>query len=198
MKKNKILLKQILILTLCVMSVVSVSFSWFGRGSENGNAMQFEKTVGIRGEGCTIATYLGALEFNQVVNYDESTNKLFNYTSFGVYQNDFYNNKIYFKTNITNPNSYDTKVSLYFGSLEYTQGLSAGDICIGVSEPTKTYWSMKSNMPQDGYYYYEPYTLVKNISVGAGKTVSVEWFIHVDDDVNISSLIVHNLHINYI
>ena len=131
MKKLKILLVTSLALLLCLLCVMSNTFSWFTRPqSLTGNSLELNDTynTSVNDGSITMATYASS----DGETYGESAVTAFNNTS-GLAAG----SRKYYRTDIINSGNYDQTVSLYLSNL--TLSSDTGNFFLGVNSPTKTY-----------------------------------------------------------
>lgn len=196
MKKNRIFYKQIAAVLLLVISLISISYSWFGRDVESGSYLTFKKTVGIKSFSCNIETYIGEPDYTKSIVYDESVEMIFSGQPFDYFINNVYDDKIYFKTNITNTSTVNSKLSLYFGNISYAGSSDEfKKLHIGITNPTKNYRNIDDSLGEVNITNCNDYNLVKNIKVEPGETVEVKWFLDVGN-INLSNLYITTLYAN--
>lgn len=156
MRKTFSIIKPIIIIVVCLMCTVSISFSWFTRQTANsGNAMELSKTMGIRSEGCTAETYYGTEINGQIVYAQQSVTSLENY-------NVTSEQRIYFKTAVTNNDKADTNISMYM-NCNFTS-----DLTVVVTSPTKT---------NKAYNGLVDIPVAINMNIPAGATKEITWFV---------------------
>lgn len=163
-------------IVIVVVSMTTVSFSWFKPGSLSGTGLQFSETVSVRSEVCSFVTYSGENN-NGVITYESepinagvtvSATTSGETTTPGV---------SYFKTVINNNSGYDTNVSLYLSTFALDSNSTAS---IGVAVPTNTYRTFsetKNNIHIIRNAYISTYSYE---STNSGKLI-VEWFIKCEE-----------------
>ncbi|MDP4120332.1 MAG: hypothetical protein Q8876_04645 [Bacillota bacterium] len=165
---------KLIVLLICFLTTISMSFSWFSRQTITNNAsMTFTATIPIRcsnSSQCTVNTYLGTANSQGIINYDTST--AISFTGASIDMSKQAQGRIYYRTDINNSSSYPiTSVSLFFDSVTYTS--SSGTLNFALTGPTKTYKSYSSGTLATSS---EPFPIVRNITVSSGSTVSVYWY----------------------
>ena len=167
------LFSHIAVLSLTVLIAVAATFSWYPRTiinyNESGNVLSYTNSGHINGSGATIQTFAGTNN-RGVITYDSSA------TATLVAEPD---STLYFKTVITDQstNTHSSMVSLYLQKISFTQNMR-DYIHIGITSPEKTYRLLET---EDSRNYSA--TLEDNLSLPAGGTKEVYWFVYVDSDL---------------
>lgn len=168
---------------ILVISMVTVSFSWFEPDVKEGVGLQYIDTTTLRAENCEISTHAGTMNDTPgttgygLVQYDTDVLSSGDVTvSASGSGDDITPGIAYYKTVIVNNNEdKDTVVSLYLKSFTVTNGSAS----VGVAVPTnsfRTFTSTKSDLHivRNAYISYK----VAN-QAGTGELV-VEWFVRCD------------------
>lgn len=157
----------IMAVLIVVISMTTVSFSWFAPKEKTGNSLMFSETTAVRSQDCTAKSYLGTI--------DSKTNII-------SYNNAFSAKKTldvgynYFRTVITNNAEYGTNVSLYLGNI--TAGTDT-KYMLAVTVPTNTcreFTTTQTDLHIVRNAYISAYNVEK---LGTGELV-VDWFVKVD------------------
>lgn len=169
MKKMLPLLCILIAVLIVIISLTTMSFSWFEPDTAQGIGLKFEDTSKIRAENCEIHTFVGSkvqdannVDFGKIL-YGDNANTTEQTITEG--------NVGYYKTVITNNSEInDTVVSLYLASLT-----AAGDSTtygLGVASPTNTYRNFNTTKA-DIHIIRNAYISNEN----GKRELSVEWFI---------------------
>jgi len=174
MKRIMPVICMVLALLIAIVSMSTMSFSWFEPGVKEGIGLEFKDETKLRAQNCTIKTYEGSLG-NKVVNYGgdpvAAGNVTISATTSGETTTPAFK---YYKTVITNSSAdYDTVVSLFLASFAPS---TEGNASIGVAYPTNSYRTFTSTLT-DIHIIRNAY-VPKHISTDAkpGEIV-VEWFV---------------------
>ena len=131
MKRSLFPLCILMAMLIAVLSITSVSYSWFEPAEAEGVALSFNEETKLRAENCTVATYKGT-KGNNIITYEtnEVKNEDITLEATGSVDN-VIPSYVYFKTVISNKNEeYDSVVSLYLPSFTPTNGSSS--LCVAV------------------------------------------------------------------
>lgn len=133
MKKTKYFLVSVMALMLCLMCLMTTTFSWFTRPSDSGGILEWlngESDLSynaVDGKNISMATY--------ELSEDGKSAAQTSVTSFSNTNGISKDHRKYYRTDITNSGDFDQSVSLYIQGLNVTQG----DLHLGVNNPLKTY-----------------------------------------------------------
>lgn len=171
-KFNRLSFLCLMIMLLSVL-IITISFSWFTRpnGSANAHSLALrDVTAVIKSEDSTAITYKSTL-IDGLLEVDESL-AVTTANTFTVNAGEVQ----YFTTKVTNNDTANTNLSLNNLSLSGATGAN-----INMLSPVKTTSIYADNM-----------VLAEHITVNAGETVNVEWYIYnpttSDMTVNFTSL----------
>lgn len=141
MKKSKIMLLTVLALVLCIVCIVSNTFSWFPRPQElKGDSLAWNVSYDISvGEGITMATYEST---DDGKTFGETALTDFTDTT-GIASD----KRRYFRTDIINSGDNAQSVSLFISRLDLSQN-SNGNFYLGVNGPLKTYKGFGSSQSE--------------------------------------------------
>ncbi|MBQ8538246.1 MAG: hypothetical protein IJ433_01185 [Ruminococcus sp.] len=162
------LLCVLMAVLIVIISLTTMSFSWFEPGTAQGIGLKFVDSSNIRAEKCEINTFVGSKDQN--ANSD-NFGKI-NYNNEAVDDQVISNGEVgYYKTVITNNSEiYDTVVSLYLASLSATGDSTTYGL--GVASPTNTYRNFNTTKA-DIHIIRNAYISNEN----GKRELSVEWFI---------------------
>ena len=192
MTTKRFLRFQLILLILLAISLVGNTFSWatrpavkgggfMGAGGDEYAAIELvSPEYYVNGNSCTAVTYLGTIDENGVITYDETTP----ITQF--YDNDLTKGEThYFKTVITNTAEVKTNVSLFISGYTDNKLTSA---LYGVSTPIADILGFaQSSFDYDtGTRYYRMSPIVTEYEIdpakdGTPSTSKVEWFVFYDE-----------------
>lgn len=121
MKRIAPILCLLLSLIIVIVSMSTVSFSWFEPDIKEGIGLEFKEEAKLRAQTCSLVTYQGTMG-NKVVNYSGSS---IGTSSVTLNEGDI----AYYKTIISNSSrEYDTVVSLFLPS--FTPSAGSSKICV--------------------------------------------------------------------
>ena len=179
--RNGIVLVALLAVMILVISLITMSYSWFTPEVRKGTGMTYQADLKIRSENCSIVgTYKNTAEANHAKNYSTAVGPS---ESVPVPANGI----CYFKTVISNADANATNVSLYAALLP------SGTYGLGVAYPSNSYHKYSSGDSDD----YSDVNIVRNahidgMSEGENGEIYVEWFIKNESNsavtVNFSTL----------
>lgn len=143
MKKTKYFLVSIMAIVLCLMCLMTTTFSWFTRPADSGGMLEWKNSEsGLNyktsdGKDISMVTY--------ELSEDGKSSAQDPVTSFSNSTGIASGHRKYYRTDITNSGDADQSVSLYMSGLDVTQG----NLHIGVNNPLKTYkeYSGATNAP---------------------------------------------------
>ena len=176
MKRKGMNIVLILAVLILVVSIVSLSFSWFSPGSRTGKGVGFNADIAMRSENCTIKTYKSNsinVSSDGKITYDEVE------TTGNVTVNP--GERVYFKTDIENQDSVGTNISLYISEIPSTVGgsdpgvSSFSAIGLGVATPSNTYHTYTAK--QSDVYIIRNAFVHGNDGSDEEYTTTVEWFV---------------------
>ncbi len=169
---------------IIVISMTTVSFSWFTPGSLSGSGLKFSSSTFVSSTDCTVTTYIGKKNADDVIKYDEVVDDpvMLSYGD-NVY------NTLYFKTIISNNNeNYAANVSLYMTDFTVDQNSKAS---IAVTLPTNTYRTYTGTLNEDDaqteavhienlHIIRNAYITKKDVEITGAGELEVEWFVTCD------------------
>ena len=122
MKKFARILSASMALLIIVISMTSISYSWFEPGEKAGIGLEFVDDTKLRAQSnCKVETYTGTKQ-NGEINYPDKVSEEITVDD---------NQTMYFKTIITNNSEvHDTVVSLYLPSFTPSDG--SASLCVAV------------------------------------------------------------------
>lgn len=176
MKKALLPLCILLAVLILVITMTTVSFSWFEPDVQSGVGLQFKETTTLRSESCTIKTYKGVkITDSTSTKYglvDYETTEVANGTAQIIKEGE----TVYFKTVVENTSEdYDTNVSLFLKTFTVNSNIAS----VGVAVPTNSYRTFSSNQ--------NDLSIVRNAFVkkyvktdSAPGELSIEWFVKCD------------------
>lgn len=166
MKRLLLPLCILMAVLILVISMTTVSFSWFEPDVKEGMGLEVSETTVIRSEDCTITENLkGTLDYSLVSygNNAESTKVTVNEGT-----------TVYYKTVIKNSSTeFDTNVSLFLNGFDVSEGGSAS---IGVAYPTNSFRTFKADQT-DIHIVRNAYVPKFVASDAYPGELSVEWFV---------------------
>ena len=173
-KKNGIMLsrtgpKLILLLAvlILVVSIVTMSYSWFEPGVKKRTGMEYKADVNVRSEKCAIVgNYIG-------VKDPDDNDKIKYTTAAGASQTVSGNDIKYFRTVIANTDPNPTNVSLYISSLPAPSENNSA-YGLGVASPSNSFHKY-SAAQQNIYIVRNAY--IAGESEGENGELYVDWFI---------------------
>lgn len=169
MKRKLLPLCILMAVLIIVISMTTVSFSWFEPSNLSGSGLKFNTTTFVSSTNCSIKTYSGDRNADDVIEYDaaEVTSKFeLSSDADGAVTK-------YFKTIISNSNTnYAANVSLYMSEFEVTDGKAS----LAVIVPTNTYRSYTETQT-DLHIIRNAYISKKDSEVTGAGELEVEWFV---------------------
>lgn len=183
MKRILLPLCILMAVLIIVISMTTVSFSWFTPNSQAGSGLKFSSSSFVSSTDCTITTYMGHKNADDVVKYEEVAEDSIDFT----YGENIYNT-LYFKTVITNNNEkYPANVSLYLDSFS----VEAGSASLAVVLPTNTYRTYSCTLNDNGvptgdiciydlHIIRNAHITKKDVEVTGAGELEVEWFVTCD------------------
>ena len=176
MKRKGMNIVLILAVLILVVSVVSLSFSWFSPGSQTGKGVGFDADIAMRSENCTIKTYMSnsinSASDGKIIYAENQTTGTVTVSA---------GERVYFKTDIENQDSSGTNVSLYISEIPSTVGgsdpgsSSFSSIGLGVATPSNTYHTYTTK--QTDVYIIRNAFVHGNDGSDEEYTTTVEWFV---------------------
>ena len=175
----------ILAVLILIVSIVSLSFSWFKPFSKEGRGASYSAQISIRSENCSITSYAGTAVTSSSdgkMNIDYDAPLTGNAQSVEVPANSI----VYFGTKIKNNSDYPTNVSLYIS--EFPSKINNASppnsftaVGLGVATPTNNYHEYTTKQPASGAM--DPY-IIRNIYVSVEDSANndpgsttIEWFV---------------------
>ena len=141
MARKGMSLVLILAVMILVVSIVSLSFSWFRPGERTGIGVGYNAEIALRSENCAITTYysnsIGAASDGKIIYYDEYPYPDSNDPEASSTVTVPAGERVYFKTVIENLDVNGTNVSLYISQIP--ESAPGGTIGLGVATPSNTY-----------------------------------------------------------
>ena len=169
MKRILMPLCIVLAVLIILVSITTVTFSWFTPGSASGIGLQFTADTSVRSQNSSITTYIGENNNGVIVYGDAPVGSTETVSADGV---------AYFKTVIHNDNKkYDTNVSLYLSA--FTLSGTECSASIGVATPTNTYRTFIAT-ESDVHIIRNAYVSAYSANEAGSGSVSVEWFVKCD------------------
>ena len=179
MKRLLLPLCLLMAVLILVISMTTVSFSWFEPDVKEGIGLQYNDEVTLRDEHCTIITYSGSLNNTPgslgygLVQYSGevgTSDITVSATTSGETTTPGF---AYFKTVITNSSEdYDTVVSLFLPSITPNDGRAG----LGVATPTNSYRTFGAE--QTDIHIIRNAQVKMHVSTDANPgQLSVEWFV---------------------
>ena len=179
MKRLLLPLCLLMAVLILVISMTTVSFSWFEPDVKEGIGLQYKDEVTLRDEHCTIITYSGSLNNTPgslgygLVQYSGevgTSDVTVSATTSGETTTPGF---AYFKTVITNSSEdYDTVVSLFLPSITPNDGRAG----LGVATPTNSYRTFGAE--QTDIHIIRNAQVKMHVSTDANPgQLSVEWFV---------------------
>ena len=179
MKKTLPLFCILMVIVAIVISMTTMSFSWFEPDVKEGIGLQYKDEVTLRDEHCTIKTYSGSLNNTPgsngygLVQYSGevgTSDVTVSATTSGETTTPGF---AYFKTVITNSSEdYDTVVSLFLPSITPNDGRAG----LGVATPTNSYRTFGAE--QTDIHIIRNAQVKMHVSTDANPgQLSVEWFV---------------------
>ena len=149
---------------IVVIGMTTVSFSWFEPSNLSGSGLKFNTTTFVSSTDCTIKTYTGTKNIDDVIKYDDEVSDSVSVSS---------GETKYFKTIISNSNTkYAANVSLYMSEFNVTDGKAS----LAVIIPTNTYRSYTETQT-DLHIIRNAYISKKDSEVTGAGELEVEWFV---------------------
>ncbi len=174
MKRTLMSICIVLAILIIIVSITTVSFSWFEPGSASGIGLQFSVDTSVRSQNCSYSTFEGN---------DDDNNGVIVYGNTEVDSDEVTvsaDDVAYFKTVIYNDNEkYDTNVSLYLPS--FTVSGTKPSASLGVITPTNTYRTF-SFTPDGGIHIIRnAYITAYSADESGSGSITVEWFVKCDE-----------------
>lgn len=164
MKRKLLPLCILMAILIVVIGMTTVSFSWFEPSNLSGSGLKFNTTTFVSSTDCTIKTYTGTKNIDDVIKYDDEISDSVSVSS---------SETKYFKTIISNSNTnYAANVSLYMSEFEVTDGKAS----LAVIIPTNTYRSYTETQT-DLHIIRNAYISKKDSEVTGAGELEVEWFV---------------------
>lgn len=164
MKRKLLPLCILMAILIVVIGMTTVSFSWFEPSNLSGSGLKFNTTTFVSSTDCTIKTYTGTKNIDDVIKYDDEISDSISVSS---------GETKYFKTIISNSNTnYAANVSLYMSEFEVTDGKAS----LAVIIPTNTYRSYTETQT-DLHIIRNAYISKKDSEVTGAGELEVEWFV---------------------
>lgn len=177
--RSGIILVALLAVMILVVSLVTMSYSWFTPEVKKGTGMTYQADLKIRSENCSIEKTLKATVTNGVKNYSNTVGATEKVSAKSI---------SYFRTIIINEDPNATNVSLYATTLP------SGTYGLGVAYPSNSYHKYTGG--SDVYIVRNAY--IEGKADGENGEIYVDWFIRNDSSseitVNFSTL---NLYLMY-
>jgi len=174
--------RTILMLILCCLSLVSVTYSWFSNVSYKGGMADYKKNLIIGGGNVTIENYSGEMvnEDTTYINYTEipETGIVINGLYPGVRQ--------FFKTVIKNTGNQSMTISVLLSSIEFDPELK-DYISVVATSPLNIVTTGKdcdAKSPEDTNTRerISGVLIGDRLTVGAGESVAVVWHIKISEE----------------
>ena len=167
----------ILAVLIAIVSIVTVSFSWFEPGTKEGIGLAFNDETKLRAQNCTITTFEGTKNQDGTYYYGVTNVGTDNVTINATTSGDTTTPAIkYYRTVITNSSEdYDTVVSLYLSSFSP----SDGNASIGVAYPTNSYRTFTVTQ-KDIHIVRNAYVPRKIVTDQNPGELVIEWFVKCD------------------
>lgn len=164
MKRKLLPLCILMAILIVVIGMTTVSFSWFEPSNLSGSGLKFNTTTFVSSTDCTIKTYTGTKNIDDVIKYDDEVSDSVSVSS---------GETKYFKTIISNSNTnYAANVSLYMSDFKVTDGKAS----LAVIVPTNTYRSYTETQT-DLHIIRNAYISKKDSEVTGAGELEVEWFV---------------------
>ena len=172
---RKSIIYRCLVALLCLVCMIVFTYSWFnrdGRAPTSGDRMLYSDEVDVNNSAnLSMSTYLGTEQENGEISYNsepiaDSDRNISDLLP---------GSKIHYKTVITNSGN-KCKATLLLKDSSYTN--FGTNIKFGVLEPMNTLKSYTSGSDVE---------LVRNITIGAGETVDVCWYVYLDSSSTVTS-----------
>ena len=178
-KRNGFMLVALLAVMILIVSIVTMSYSWYEPAVKKGTGMSYSADVVVRSNHCTITGTKAAAT--------ENAKELSAKTGELVYDTDVTSevtvpaNQIwYFRTTIKNADSAPTNISLYLKSLPTKVGgaspsASFAEFGFGVAVPSNSY--RKYTTAQNDFYIVRNAYIYGADSEEGSDVLNVDWFI---------------------
>lgn len=165
---------------IIVIGTTTISFSWFAPGSQSGAGLKFSSSTFVSSTDCSVTTYMGHKNVDDVIKYEEVANSAIEISAGGNIHN-----TLYFKTVISNNNEkYPANVSLYMNSFS----VESGSASIAVVLPTNTYRTYSCTLDDNGlptgdirendlHIIRNAHITKKDVEVTGAGELEVEWFV---------------------
>lgn len=164
MKRKLLPLCILMAILIVVIGMTTVSFSWFEPSNLSGSGLKFNTTTFVSSTDCTIKTYTGTKNIDDVIKYDDEISDSVSVSG---------GETKYFKTIISNSNTnYAANVSLYMSEFKVTDGKAS----LAVIIPTNTYRSYTETQT-DLHIIRNAYISKKDSEVTGAGELEVEWFV---------------------
>ena len=172
---RKSIIYRCLVALLCLVCMIVFTYSWFNRDNRapaSGDRMLYSDSIEVNNSAnLSMNTYLGTEQENGEISYSfepiTDSDRTISDLLPGA--------KIHYKTVITNSGS-KCKATLLLKDASYAS--FGTDIKFGVLEPMNTLKSYTSGSDVE---------LVRNLTIGAGKTVEVCWYVYLDSSSTATS-----------
>ena len=203
----------ILAVLILVVSIVSLSFSWFEPEKIDGRGAEYNAVISMRSEDCSIKTYIGTImpyytESATTANNEPTTIRIDPKGKIS-YSEGFYGDQgtmgatytiqpgqwQYFRTDIHNNSNIATNVSLYlsqfptqYNDANVTNSTTFAGVGLGVATPTNNYKLYTAPQPVSGA---PGVSIIRNIYVGVQDdentgTTSIEWFVKNESSASVT------------
>ncbi len=176
MKRSLYPLCVLMALLIIVVSMTTVSYSWFEPDVKEGIGLEFKEETKLRAQNCTVATYKGT-KGNKVTTYETTAvaNSNVTVSASGSGEN-ITPGYAYYKTVITNSSAdYDTVVSLFIPSFKPSSGNAS--LCVAVpTNSVRTYTDEQTDIHIIRNAYV-PNLIATDANPGQ---LIVEWFVRCD------------------
>lgn len=176
MKRIMPVICMLLALLIVIISMSTVSFSWFEPDVKEGIGLEFKDETKLRSQDCTIETYEGTLG-NKIVNYAGAQVSSGDVTISATTSGETTTPAMkYYKTVIYNSSTdYDTVVSLFLPLFTPNEGNAS----IGVAYPTNSYRTFTSE--QTDIHIIRNAFVSKRVATDANPgQIIIEWFVKCD------------------
>lgn len=164
MKRILTVLCIVMAVLIVIISVTTVSFSWFEPGKKSGTGLQFSEVDIVRPSNCC-----------KMVNYivGETETEFSGDTETTIASG----NTAYFKTVVKNNADYDTNISLYLENISLTPPAdTVGDFMLAVTIPTNTCRSFQQSQT-DMHIVRNACVRAYDVEVAGTGEITIEWFI---------------------
>ena len=173
MKRSLFPICILMALLIIVISMTSISYSWFEPGEKAGIGLEFKDTTKLRAQNCTLQTFEGTMG-NKVVSYSNTPVSSGNVKveASGSGEN-ITPGIMYYKTVITNSSKdYDSVVSLFLPSFKPSAG--SASLCVAVPTNSVRTFSAEQMDLHIIRNAYVPKLVATDVNPGQ---LIVEWFV---------------------